>query len=106
MGKFRIKISSTWFSEDYIVLKYSTNGIFWKTIREYEYDSLAKWCYMNAKIISFSSAEYVLNKFKTLEDVIKFEDEQRMLVNTQNKEISERNKKHKKERDDVYKKYS
>lgn len=106
MGKFRIKISESWFSKDYIVLKYSTNGIFWKTIQEYEYDVLDEWCYMVTKTASFKNAEYLLSKFKTLDDVIKYENEEKQRVDKQNKAISERNERHIKERNDIYAKFS
>lgn len=106
MKKFRIKISASWFSEDFIVLKYSTNGIFWKSIKCYEYDILDKWCYMSIKTSHFSNAKELISKFKTIEDVKRYEEEEREKVNKHNQEISNKNKKHKEERDDVYNKYS
>lgn len=106
MRKFRIKISSSWFSRDYVVFKYSTNGIFWKTIKEYEYDICDNWCYMVVKRINFSSAYAVISKFKTIEDVKKYEAEERWKVIAHNNNISEANKKHKKKRNEVYKRFS
>jgi hypothetical protein len=106
MGKFRIKISSSWFSEDYIVLKYSTNGIFWKTIKCYDYEISDNWCYMSTKIGHFSNAKELISKFKTIEDVRKYEEEERRRVIKHNQEISDRNKKHKEERNNVYRRYS
>lgn len=106
MGKFRIKISPTWFSSDYVIFKYSTNGIFWKTIKEYTYNSLHEWCYMETMTTSFHNAEFVLNNFKTLEDVIKFEAEERILVNNKNKEFAEKTKRKEEEKSNIYKKYS
>lgn len=106
MGKFRIKISSSWFSEDYIVLKYSTNGIFWKKVREYEYDIMDEWCYMSTKTSHFSNAKELLSKFKTIEDVKRYEEEERRKVIKHNAEISERNKRHKEELNNVYRQFS
>ena len=106
MGKFRIKISSSWFSEDYIVLKYSTNGIFWKSIKCYDYDILDKWCYMSTKTSHFSNAKDLISKFKTIEDVKRYEEEERQRVIKHNTEISERNKRHKEERNNVYRQFS
>ena len=103
--KFRIKISRTWFSEDYIVIKYKT-GIFWKTIKEYKYDVLYKCCYMVEKISHFSNAKSLLSQFKTIDDVEKYEEEEKQKVIKHNQEISEKNKKHKEERDNIYKQYS
>jgi hypothetical protein len=105
MVRFRIKIRSTWFSEDYIVLRYSTNGIFWKSIKEYEYDSLDEWCYMVTKESHFSNAKHLLQKFNTLEKIKQYEAEQRDKVRKHNKEISEKNRKHKENRNNVYKQY-
>ena len=106
MGNFRIKISSSSFSEDYIVLRYSTNGIFWKNIKCYDYDVLDKWCYMSTKITHFSNAKYELSKFKTLEDVKRYEEDERQRVIKHNSQISERNKRHKEERNNVYRQFS
>lgn len=105
MGRFRIKIRSSWFSEDWIVLRYSTNGIFWKSVKEYDYDILDKWCYMSTKISGFGNAKYLLEKFNTLKKVKQYEAKQRDKVNKHNAEISERNKKHKENLKNIYKQY-
>lgn len=105
MGRFRIKISSSWFSDDLIVLRYSTNGIFWKNIKEYDYDILDKWCYMSTKTSSFGNAKYLLEKFNTLEKIKQYEAEQRDKVNKHNDEISDKNRKHKENRKNIYKQY-
>lgn len=105
MGKFRIKIRSSWFSKDYIVLRYSTNGIFWKSVKEYKYDLLDNWCYMTTMVSSFKNAKYLIEKFNTLEKVKQYEAEQRDKVLKHNKEISDRNRKHEENRNNVYKKY-
>lgn len=106
MSKFRIKVSPWWASDDYIILKYSTNGIFWKTLKNYEYDVLDKWCYMTTKVSHYTNAEYLINKFKSLEDIIKYEEEEEGKVITHNNEINARNKIKKQEKQKVYKKYN
>lgn len=106
MGKFRIKIKPTWFSKDFIVLRYSTNGIFWKSVKTYEYDTLSNKCYMVSKVSSFKNTEYLLKEFNTLEKVKKYESEQRDKVRKHNKEIKEKNRIHRKKRSQIYKKYS
>jgi hypothetical protein len=106
MGKFRIKISSSWFSKDFIVFKYSTNGIFWKSIKCYDYDIINEWCYMSIKTSPFSYAKEFISKFKTIEDVRKYEEKERQQVIKHNQEISDRNKKHIEERNNIYKQYS
>lgn len=105
MGKFRIKIKSAGFSKDYIVLRYSTNGIFWKSVKEYEYDLLDNWYYMTTKIRHFSNAEHLLKKFSTLEKIKQFEAEQKDIVRKLNAEISERNRKDKENRKSIYRRY-
>jgi len=106
MGKFRIKISSSWFSKDYVKLKYTTNGIFWKTIKCCDRDLLDNRCYMITKTVHFSNVKEVLSRFKTIDDVISFEQKEREKVIKHNREISCMNKKHKEKRNEVYKKYS
>ena len=106
MGKFRIKISPASWSRDFIILKYSTNGIFWKTIKECEYDILDEWCYMVPKIHNFKNAEYLLEKFKSLDNVLRFESEELLKVINHNKDITERKRRHEKEREDVYRRFS
>ena len=106
MGKFRIKISSSWFSKDFIVLRYSTNGIFWKSIKCYHYDISEKWCYMSTKTSHFSDAKYLLSKFKTIQDVKRYENQERQRVIRHNAEISEINKNNKDKRDKVYSQFS
>jgi len=105
MERFRIKIRPSWFSEDYIVLRYTTNGIFWKSVKEYEYDSLDKWCYMVTKISHFSNAGHLFQKFNTLEKIKQYEAEQKDKVRKHNKDISEKNKRNDENRNKVYKQY-
>jgi len=105
MGKFRIKISSSWFSDDFIILKYSTNGLFWKKIYQYEYDSLDNWCYMVIKTEHYKNAEYLLSKFKSIDDIIKYEEEERKKGVEHNNQISKRNKKLKEDKQKIYQKF-
>lgn len=106
MGKFRIKISPSWFSKDYIVLKYSTNGIFWKRIKCYYYDIVDNWCYMSTKTSDFNNAKELLSKFKTIDDVKRYEEVERQRVLNDNTEISESNRKHKEKRNNIYRQFS
>lgn len=105
MGKFRIKIAPAWFSSDYIVIKYSTNGIFWKTVKNCEYDNLEERYYMVTMTSKFTNAEYLMNKFQTLEDILKFEEKERLELTEYNNRIFEINKKKEEERNSVYKKF-
>lgn len=106
MGKFRIKVSPSWFSEDYIVVKYSKNCIFWKSVKGYDYNILDKWCYLSTKTIHFSKAKDFISKFRNMEDVKKYEEEEIKRVIKHNAEISEKNKKHKEELNNFYKQFS
>lgn len=105
MGQFRIKISNSWFSSDYIVLRYSTNGIFWKNIKEYKYDLLDEWCYMVTKRSHFRNAKHLIQEFSTLEKIKQYEAKQRDRVRNHNEEISERDRKYRENRRNVYKQY-
>jgi hypothetical protein len=104
-GRFRIRISSSWFSNDFIVLRYSTNGIFWKSVKEYEYDSYYEWCYMVSLTRRFQESEYLLEKFNTLEKIKQYESKQREKVKNENAKISDKNRKNKENRKNIYKKY-
>lgn len=106
MGKFRIKISPTWWSDEYVKIKYSTNGVFWKKLYGYDYDILDNWCYVHPVIIRYDRAETFLSKFKTIDDIIKFEAEQKEKVIKHNNEITEKNKKELEERKKVYKQFN
>lgn len=105
MGKFRVKIVPTWFSDTYAILKYSTNGIFWKKLYTYDYDILDEWCYMSPRTFHFSNSESVIKQFKSIEDILRYEKEQELKVIAHNKEISKLNKEIKKSKQDIYKKY-
>lgn len=105
MSRFRIKISSSWFSEDFIVLRYSTNGIFWKSIKCCEEGILENWYYMVTMTSHFSNAEHLLKKFNTLEKVKQYEADEIAKLKKYNADIRERRSKHKENRNNVYKKY-
>ena len=104
--KFKIKIFSSWFSSDYIMLRYTTNGIFWKTIKCYKHDILNNWCYMSTLITHFSNAERLISKFKTVEDIKKYESIQVQSVFNRNRQILEQNRINSKEKNDIYRKFS
>lgn len=106
MWKFRIKISSSWFSNDYVSFKYTTNGIFWKRVRTYEYDVLDKWCYMTTLYKQIKYVEDTMSQFKTLDDIKKYEAEQLQRVIKRNNEIAESNKKSSAKKSEIYNKFS
>lgn len=105
MGKFKIKISPTWYSDEFIVLKYTTNNIFWKTIYGYEYGYQYNRAHMVKKTWHYSNAKYLMQKFKTLEDVKKYEAEELKKVKQKNEEIVKQNKKKKEDKKRIYKKF-
>lgn len=105
MGKFEIKIRPSWFSNDVIVLRYSTNGIFWKSVKCCEYGILENWYYMKTMTSHFSNAKYLLQKFDTLEKVKKFEASELASLKKLNNSIADRNRKHKEERKSIYKQF-
>ncbi len=61
---------------------------------------------MSTKTVHFDNAEYLLSKFKTMEDVKKYEEEQMERVIKHNSQISERNKRNKERRDKIYRQFS
>lgn len=104
MSKFRIKISPWYASDDFFTVKYSTNGIFWKTLKQYKYDVLDEWCYMVSAIFNYTDAEYIMSKFKNMEDIIKYEETERKRVIDHNKEIKDKRKRVKETKKLIYKK--
>jgi hypothetical protein len=106
MGKFRIKISSTWLFDELVVFKYSTNGIFWKKIKCQRFDIFSKKSYMGTKIKNYIFAEEIISRFKTIEDVRKYEEEEKQLVIEFNKKFYERKKKERDEKKNIYKQFS
>ena len=106
MGKFRLKIVESSFSKDYVYFKYTTNGIFWKTIKNYEYVSLDEYCYMVPLLKKFTEVEHYFNKFKTLDDIVKFEELEFKKVVKHNTQINHLKNESTKKRDEIYKKYS
>ena len=80
-------------------------GIFWKSIKEWEYDVERKRCYMKTKISSIKNAKYYLKRFDTLEKIKQYESEQKNKVRKHNAEIADRNRKHKEYRKNTYKQY-
>lgn len=105
MGRFRVKISTTWYSNEYIYLKYSTNGIFWKTIKCYKYDPL-DGVYMGRLESHISNAESLITKFNTLEKVLSFQDKEKERVSQHRDKIFETKKRENTERLSVLKRFS
>lgn len=105
MGRFRIKISSSCFSEDYIVLRYSTNGIFWKSVKCCKEEILENWYYMVTMTSHFTDAKHLLQKFNTLEKIKQYEADEVAKLKRYNADIRERRRKHKENRKNIYKQY-
>ena len=105
MGRFRIKISKSWFSDDWMLLRYSTNGIFWRSVEELGYNRTEERCYMRVKTSRVENAKDLLEKFNTLEKINQYEAEQRNQVNEENAEISERKRRHRETRENIYNRY-
>jgi hypothetical protein len=103
---FKIKICRSWFSDKFAVIRYSTNGIFWHTIKEYDYDYVEERPYFSNMLIYISDVPNVISRFKSLADIKNFEDEELKRVINHRKEISARNKKEKEQIKNIYKKYS
>lgn len=76
---FKLKIVSSWFSEEYVVFKYTTNGIFWKKIYccqppfldllEYNYT----WEPLSFPLGS-GNFEYEKEMFSTIEKIKEYEE--------------------------------
>lgn len=106
MGKFRIKVIAWWVSDDYVQLKYSTNGIIWRKIRYSERDILDNWYYMKPLKISYKDAERTVAKFQSLDDIRKYEQIEKDILVKCNAEIDANNKRIKAEKKEVYKRFN
>jgi hypothetical protein len=105
MNKFKVKISPTYYSDDYFVLKYTTNGIFWRTLRHYEFDIMVERAYMVKKSWHYTDAKYVISEFKTLDDIKKYEEKELKQVKIENEARDKKNKENKINKRKIYKKY-
>ncbi len=105
MGRYRIKISSAWYSEDYIILRYSTNGIFWKSVKYCKEEILEGWYYMETKVNHFNDAKDLLQEFNSLEKVKQYEANERAKLKKYNAETTERRRLHKEKRKNIYTQY-
>lgn len=106
MGRFRIKISSWWASNDWVQFWYSTNGIIWRRVHTLEYDILDEWYYMVPLTVSYRDAEYYIKKFSTIEAIREYEREDRARCNKENQRIKDWNDRKDAERKSVYKRFS
>jgi len=93
MGRFRIKITSWWASPEWVHFKYSTNGIFWKRVYTCEYDIMDEYYYLVPLTVQISSADEYINKFKSIDDIRKYEKEQLEYGTKNNKWIDDQNNK-------------
>jgi hypothetical protein len=106
MGKFRIKITAWWASNEYVQFKYSTNGIIWRKIYKCEYEILDEWYYMQPLTTHYSNSESTIAKFKTIDDIRKYEQEEKQKLIKYNADIDARNKRKEAERKAVYKRFT
>ncbi len=105
MGKFRIKITPWWASDDWAQFKYSTNGLFWKRIYSSEYNILDERYYMTPLTTHYSSSESTMLQFNSIEDVRKYETEQSAIVNRENARIREYERQEEVKKNAFYKRF-
>lgn len=105
MGKFRIKVVSWWASDDYVQLKYSTNGIIWRKVNSCTREILNNRYYMRPLTISYKDAERTVAKFQSIDDIRKYEQDEKDKLMKYNAEIDAHNKRKKAEKEAVYKKF-
>ena len=106
MGKFRIKIKAWWCSDDYVQFIYSTNGIRWHKVHALDYDILDEWYYMRPLTVEYYDCERYINKFKTINDIHKYEQEEEKRVNENNNQMSKRDKLNKEKKQAIYNKFA
>lgn len=102
---FKRKIKKTWFSDDFINLRYTTNGIFWKNLKTCEYFTIEDYYEMVDKIFSVDNAKYIFEEFDTIEKIRQYEADNKNKVVKLNKQISERKKIKEEKKKNIYKKY-
>jgi len=105
MGRFRIKITPWWASNDWVQFKYSTNGIIWRKIHTLEYDYIVQWYFMVPLKISFQNAEQYINKFSSIEAIREYERIEREKCDYQNNIIEQGNKMKAAERKSIYNRF-
>lgn len=105
MGRFRIKITPWWASNEYVHFKYSTNGFIWHKIYSREYDILSNKYYMKPLIAGYDNAERIISKFNTLDDVRNYEQEEEQKMISHNNNVDAKRKWHEAKRKAVYKKF-
>lgn len=105
MGRFRTKIRKSWFSDDFIVLKYSTNGIFWKSVKTCEQDILDRYWYIEERTAKLHDAESLIKEFNTLKKVKEYEANQIEYATRRNEEKRLAHKKYLQEKSTFYKKH-
>jgi len=103
MGKFKIKITQWWASENYVHIIYSTNGIFWHKIKNCEYDFSDEIYYMTPICISFDKCESLLQSFNCLDDIKKYEQEEKDRMIYCNNQIYKKRKQKQDELKSIYK---
>ncbi len=106
MGKFRAKISPSWFSDTWISLRYSTNGIFWKSLRACERGFGSDWYFMETESFHYSNAGEILKRFDSIEKIKEFEAMEQAEVDRHNDAETKKRKEDKAAKKVIYDKYS
>lgn len=105
MSNFKTKICSWWVSDDYVILKYKVNFFFWKTLKRCEKDLLDGNYYIVDYVTHFTNSEFVINKFKSLQDIKNYEAEQLRFLIENNKEVKRKRNEIKNMKNEIFKKY-
>jgi len=93
MEQFRVKLKAWSVSDDYAHIIYSTDGISWNEINNCERELMDDRYYIKPICLRIDKCESVIKKFRSLDDVIEYEENEKNIMIKRNNEIDELNRK-------------
>ena len=103
---FKTKISQSNLDNNHVVIKYTTNGLFWKAVRNCSYDPIKEKCVMETTTVHFRDAEKALSAFKTIEDINRYEQIEKQRADNINLQKKEADLKQKADKKAIYKRFA
>lgn len=106
-SKFKLNVSRSSFSSDYVCFKYSGNGgIIWKTIHRCSSDPDILWGYYKWEDLTYSLGsgkfDYEKNKFSSYQKILDYEKIQKEMYINNNERIEKQKKERKKQKKEAY----
>ena len=104
---FKLRVSQSWFSSDYVQFEYTTNGWYWRTIKTCDHPFLDEENY-GMKTLTTPLDEYGIDfwkrRFSRLEDIESYEREQRKIGIEGNEKLREQRKRRIESKRDILRK--